>query len=39
MHTLEAALWCIDHTVEFSDAVLIAANLAGDADTLAAVIG
>jgi ADP-ribosyl-[dinitrogen reductase] hydrolase len=37
--TLEAALWCIDLTAGFSDAVLLAANLADDADTVAAVTG
>jgi ADP-ribosyl-[dinitrogen reductase] hydrolase len=39
VHTLEAALWCIDRTDEFSQAVLLAANLADDADTVAAVSG
>jgi ADP-ribosyl-[dinitrogen reductase] hydrolase len=39
VHTLEAALWCIDRTDAFSDAVLLAANLADDADTVAAVTG
>jgi ADP-ribosyl-[dinitrogen reductase] hydrolase len=37
--TLEAALWCVDRTSGFSDAVLLAANLADDADTVAAVTG
>ncbi len=37
--TLEAALWCIAHTDNFMDAVLLAANLGGDADTVAAVTG
>lgn len=39
VHTLEAALWCIDRTNEFAQAVLLAANLAEDADTVAAVTG
>ncbi|MER2635035.1 MAG: ADP-ribosylglycohydrolase family protein [Rhizobiaceae bacterium] len=37
--TLEAALWCFDHTSSFEDAVLQAANLGGDADTVAAATG
>ena len=39
VHTLEAALWCVDQAGGFSEAVLLAANLAGDADTVAAVTG
>jgi ADP-ribosyl-[dinitrogen reductase] hydrolase len=39
VHTLEAALWCIHRTDGFSEAVLLAANLADDADTVAAVTG
>jgi ADP-ribosyl-[dinitrogen reductase] hydrolase len=39
VHTLEAALWCVDQGGDFSQAVLLAANLAGDADTVAAVTG
>jgi ADP-ribosyl-[dinitrogen reductase] hydrolase len=39
VHTLEAALWCIDRSDEFAQAVLLAANLAEDADTVAAVTG
>jgi ADP-ribosyl-[dinitrogen reductase] hydrolase len=39
VHTLEAALWCVDRAVGFSEAVLFAANLADDADTVAAVTG
>lgn len=38
-HTLEAALWCVDRAGGFSEAVLLAANLADDADTVAAVTG
>jgi ADP-ribosyl-[dinitrogen reductase] hydrolase len=37
--SLEAALWCFDHTDSFADAVLAAANLGDDADTTAAIVG
>jgi len=37
--SLEAALWCIGDTDNFADAVLLAANLADDADTVAAITG
>ena len=39
VHTLEAALWCVARTGDFRSAVLLAANLADDADTTAAVVG
>ena len=39
VHTLEAALWAVDTTASFRDAVLAAANLGHDADTVAAVTG
>ncbi len=39
VHTLEAALWCVDRTDSIEDALILAANLAGDADTVAAVTG
>jgi ADP-ribosyl-[dinitrogen reductase] hydrolase len=39
VHTLEAALWCVDRAGDFAEAVLLAANLADDADTVAAVTG
>lgn len=39
VHTLEAAIWSVARTRNFRDAVLLAANLAGDADTTAAVTG
>lgn len=39
VHTLEAALWCVDRAEDFEEAVLIAANLGDDADTVAAVTG
>ncbi len=38
-HSLEAALWCVGRTSSFNDAVLLAANLGGDADTTAAITG
>lgn len=37
--TLEAALWCVARAGDFSEAVLLAANLGGDADTAAAIAG
>lgn len=39
VHSLEAALWCVGRTASFAEAVLLAANLAGDADTTAAITG
>jgi ADP-ribosyl-[dinitrogen reductase] hydrolase len=39
VHTLEAAFWCIERTDDFAQAVLLAANLGDDADTVAAVTG
>ncbi len=39
VHTLEAALWCVHGAAEFREAVLLAANLGDDADTVAAVTG
>jgi ADP-ribosyl-[dinitrogen reductase] hydrolase len=39
VHTLEAALWAFNATSSFEDAVLCAANLGEDADTVAAVCG
>jgi ADP-ribosyl-[dinitrogen reductase] hydrolase len=39
VHTLEAALWCFHHTDSLEEAVLLAANLGEDADTVAAVTG
>lgn len=39
IHTLEAACWSVWHTDTFEEAVLTAANLADDADTVAAVTG
>lgn len=37
--SLEAALWCVDQTDNFEAAILLAANLADDADTVAAITG
>lgn len=37
--TLEAALWCVDKTDSFEQAVILAVNLGGDADTIGAVTG
>ena len=37
--TLHAALWAVDREDNFADAVILAANLADDADTVAAVTG
>ena len=37
--SLEAALWCVDGTGSFEQAVLLAANLGDDADTVAAITG
>ncbi|WP_182180660.1 ADP-ribosylglycohydrolase family protein [Methylobacterium radiotolerans] len=37
--TLEAALWCTDQAESFEDALVLAVNLAGDADTVGAVTG
>jgi ADP-ribosyl-[dinitrogen reductase] hydrolase len=39
VHTLEAALWAVDGATGFEDAILRAANLGEEADTVAAVAG
>ena len=39
VHSLEAAMWCVARTASFKDAVLLAANLGDDADTVAAITG
>ncbi len=39
IHTLEAALWSVANSGSFEEAVLLAANLGDDADTVAAVTG
>jgi ADP-ribosyl-[dinitrogen reductase] hydrolase len=39
IHTLEAALWSVAQAENFRDAILTAANLGEDADTVAAVTG
>lgn len=38
-HSLEAAIWSVARTGSFAEAVLLAANLGGDADTTAAIAG
>lgn len=38
-HSLEAAIWCFLNTDNFDSAVLLAANLGDDADTVAAITG
>jgi ADP-ribosyl-[dinitrogen reductase] hydrolase len=37
--SLEAALWCTARTSSFAEAVLLAANLGEDSDTVAAITG
>lgn len=37
--TLEAALWCLLRTDNYTDAILTAINLGDDTDTIAAVAG
>lgn len=37
--SLEAALWCVDQGNSFEESILLAANLADDADTVAAITG
>ena len=37
--TLEAALWCVLHSDSYRECVLLAVNLGGDTDTVAAVAG
>lgn len=39
VHSLEAAIWCVAGASAFKDAVLLAANLGDDADTVAAITG
>lgn len=38
-HSLEAALWCVGRSGSFEEAILLAANLGGDADTTAVITG
>ena len=38
-HSLEAAIWCVARTGSFAEAVVLAANLGEDADTIAAITG
>lgn len=37
--SLEAAIWCVARTAGFANAVILAANLGDDADTVAAITG
>lgn len=37
--SLEAAIWVIHNTSNFQEAIITAINLAGDADTIAAIVG
>jgi len=39
VHTLEAALWAVEQTASFEEALILAVNLADDADTVGAVTG
>ena len=39
LHTLEAALWCVDSTESVANALILAVNLGHDADTVGAVTG
>lgn len=39
VHSLEAALWSFWHSSTFAEGALLAANLGGDADTVAAIYG
>ncbi len=38
-HSYEAAFWAFENTGSFRDCIVLAANLAGDADTVAAIAG
>jgi ADP-ribosylglycohydrolase len=39
IHTLEAALWSVEQTSDFEDALVLAVNLGDDADTVGVVTG
>ena len=39
VHSLEASLWCVGRTASFAEAIILAANLGDDADTVAAITG
>ncbi len=39
IHSLEAALWCFYNSGTYKEGVLLAANLGGDTDTIAAIYG
>lgn len=38
-HSLEAAVWCVARTGSFAEAIVLAANLGEDSDTVAAITG
>ncbi|MDD5149807.1 MAG: ADP-ribosylglycohydrolase family protein [Flavobacterium sp.] len=37
--SISAAIWCFNQTENYKDAILLAANLGGDADTIASITG
>ena len=39
VHSLEAAIWCLFRSSNFEEAILLAVNLGGDTDTIAALTG
>jgi ADP-ribosyl-[dinitrogen reductase] hydrolase len=39
LHTLEASIWCLIHSTNYREAVLLAVNLGSDTDTTGAVTG
>ena len=39
VNTLEAAIWCVAQASSFEEALILAVNLADDADTVGAVTG
>ncbi len=39
IHSMEAALWCFYNSDSYKEGVLLAANMGGDADTIAAIYG
>lgn len=39
LDSLRASLWCIENTIGFEKAILLAVNLGNDADTIGAITG
>ena len=39
IHTLEASVWCLLNSLDYSDAILKAVNLGGDTDTVGCITG